>query len=121
MDKEKELHIEAAKRYPKGGFFKCLLTHKTLESTGDFLVNAFGMGFVEVIPDDGTGSGVVYCDGKWAESIQGSCVYSATNELRYKARETDLGNGMAKVDYTIQQKWQGSDGSCEWRWIEYVG
>ena len=51
----------------------------------------------------------------------GNCAsYSATNKLRYKAKEIDLGNGTAKVEYRLQQMWQGSDGSEIWEWIEYV-
>lgn len=51
----------------------------------------------------------------------GNCAsYSATNKLRYKSKEIDLGNGTAKVEYRLQQMWQGSDGSQIWEWIEYV-
>ena len=51
----------------------------------------------------------------------GNCAsYSATNKLRYKAKEIDLGNGNAKVEYRLQQMWRGSDGSQIWEWIEYV-
>ena len=51
----------------------------------------------------------------------GNCVaYSATSKLRYKAKEIDLGNGTAKVEYRLQQMWQGTDGSQIWEWIEYV-
>jgi len=51
----------------------------------------------------------------------GDCVsYSATHKIRYKSKEIDLGNGTAKVEYRLQQMWQGSDGSEIWEWIEYV-
>jgi hypothetical protein len=51
----------------------------------------------------------------------GNCAsYSATNKLRYKAKEIDLGNDTAKTEYRLQQMWQGSDGSEIWEWIEYV-
>jgi len=34
----------------------------------------------------------------------GNCeAYSATNRLRYKAKEIDLGKGTAKVEYRLQQ------------------
>lgn len=46
--------------------------------------------------------------------------YSATNKIRYKAKEIDLDNGTAKVEYRLQQMWQGSDGSQIWEWVEYV-
>ena len=51
----------------------------------------------------------------------GNCAaYSATNQIRYKAQEIDLGNGTAKIEYRLQQMWQGTDGSQIWEWIEYV-
>ena len=52
--------------------------------------------------------------------VSNCAAYSATNQLRYKAKEIDLGNGTAKVEYRLQQMWQGSDGSQIWEWIEYV-
>ena len=46
--------------------------------------------------------------------------YSATNKLRYKAKEIDSGNGTAKKEYRLQQMWQGSEGYQTWQWIDYV-
>ena len=52
--------------------------------------------------------------------VSNCAAYSATNQLRYKAKEIDLGKGTAKVEYRLQQMWQGTDGSQIWEWIECV-
>ena len=46
--------------------------------------------------------------------------YSITPQIRYKKKTIDLGNGTAKEEYRLQQMWQGSDGSEDWRWVEVV-
>ena len=46
--------------------------------------------------------------------------FTITPKLRYKKKEIDLGNGLAKTEYRLQQMWQGSGGTEDWQWVEYV-
>lgn len=46
--------------------------------------------------------------------------FTITPKLRYKKKEIDLGNGTYKTEYRLQQMWQGSEGTEEWQWIEYI-
>jgi|SaaInlV_120m_DNA_3_1039746.scaffolds.fasta_scaffold10389_5 hypothetical protein len=52
--------------------------------------------------------------------VSNCATYSITPQIRYKKTTIDLGNGLAKEEYRLQQRWQGSDGSEDWQWIEYV-
>jgi hypothetical protein len=52
--------------------------------------------------------------------VSNFATYSITPQLRYKKKSIDLGNGLAKEEYRLQQRWQGSDGSEYWQWIDYV-
>ena len=46
--------------------------------------------------------------------------FTITPKLRYKKREIDLDNGSTKTEYRLQQMWQGSGGTEDWQWVEYV-
>lgn len=46
--------------------------------------------------------------------------FTVTNKIRYKKKEIDLGNGTSNTEYRLQQMWQGSGGSQDWHWVEYV-
>ena len=46
--------------------------------------------------------------------------FSLTPKIRYKEKEIDLGNGTTKTEYRLQQMWQGSGGSEDWDWVEYI-
>ena len=46
--------------------------------------------------------------------------FTVTPRLRYKKKEIDLGDGTAKTEYRLQQMWQGSGGTEDWQWVEYV-
>ena len=46
--------------------------------------------------------------------------FTVTPKLRYKKKEIDLGDGTAKTEYRLQQMWQGSGGTENWMWVEYV-
>ena len=41
--------------------------------------------------------------------------WTVTNELRYK-KQLVIGG----FENRLQQKWQGSDGSTQWKFVEYI-
>lgn len=47
------------------------------------------------------------------------CDYSITLRLRYVKKQIYIDQGV-KYELRLQQMWQGSDGSEDWRWVEVV-
>ena len=54
------------------------------------------------------------------DSVSHCEYFTITHKLRYKKKEIDLGDGTAKTEYRLQQMWQGSGGTEDWQWVEYV-
>ena len=61
-----------------------------------------------------------FCTYAETKTILVSITHSLTNKLRYKKCILDLGNGTQREEFILQQMYRGSDGSEEWKCVEYV-
>jgi hypothetical protein len=54
---------------------------------------------------------------EFATHIKNNCLYF---DYEVTPDTIDLGDGTAKTEYRLQQMWQGSGGTENWIWVEYV-